>query len=78
MTSARLLSELLALPPEERREVALRLLDSLDEPPSPEIEEAQYQEVLRRVRDIDEGKVELIPWQQVREELLGLLAHGER
>lgn len=34
------------------------------------VEEAQHQEVLRRMRDLEEGKDELVPWEQVRAELL--------
>lgn len=65
----RLFDEVLALPPEERREFALKVLETVDEPIPPDIEEAHYQEVLRRCRDIDEGKVKLIPWEEVKAEL---------
>ncbi|MCY1054959.1 addiction module protein [Nannocystis sp. SCPEA4] len=74
MDPARIFDEAMALPPEQRRELAERLLDSVQEPSSPEIEEAQYQEVLRRLRDIEEGKEELIPWEQVHAELLAQIA----
>ncbi|MFY0534787.1 addiction module protein [Nannocystis pusilla] len=32
--------------------------------------EAQYQEVLRRLRELEDGEDELIEWEQVRAELL--------
>lgn len=69
MIPARLLEEVLALPVEERRELALRVLETIEEPITPEIEEAHYQEVLRRRRQLEAGELELIPWEQVRDEL---------
>lgn len=77
MDPARILDEAMALPPEQRRELALRLLDSVEEASSPEVEEAQYQEVLRRLRDIEEGKEELVEWEVVQAELNAKIArHG--
>lgn len=77
MSAARIFDEAMALPLEQRRELAERLLRSVQEPSSPEVEEAQYQEVLRRLRDIDEGKDELVPWDHVRAQLLAKIAsHG--
>ncbi|MDC0716872.1 addiction module protein [Nannocystis bainbridge] len=77
MDPARILDEAMALPPEQRRELALRLLDSVEEPSSPEVEEAQYQEVLRRLRDVEEGKEKLVDWEDVDAELRAKIAsHG--
>jgi len=45
------------------------LLESLDGEPDPAIEAAWADEVERRVRQIDAGEVELIPWEKVRAEL---------
>jgi phage-related baseplate assembly protein len=73
MDPARILDELMALPPEQRREVARRALKTVEDPIPPEIEEAQYQEVLRRLRDIDEGKEELIDSEVVEAELHALV-----
>ena len=69
MIPARLFHEVLALPPEERREFALRVLETIEDPAPGDIEEAHYQEVLRRVRDIDEGREQLIPWEEIKHEL---------
>lgn len=75
MIPARLFHEVLALPPEERREFALRVLETVEDPTPADIadiadiEEAQYQEVLRRGRDLAEGKATLIPWEQIKDEL---------
>lgn len=73
MDAARILAELMALPPDERREIAKRALESVEDPVPPEIEEAQYQEVLRRLRDIEEGKEELIPSEVVEAELRAII-----
>lgn len=73
MSAARIFDEAMALPLEQRRELVERLLDSVQEPSSPELEEAQYQEVLRRLRDIDEGKEELIDSEVVEAELHALV-----
>jgi hypothetical protein len=69
MIPARLLEEVLALPAEERRELALRVLETVEDPVSPEIEEAQYQEVLRIRRLVDAGEMKLIPWREAMAEL---------
>lgn len=70
MIPARLFDEVLALPPEERREFALRVLETIDEPISPDIDEAHYQEVLRRLRLIESGAMTVTPWEQIRDKLL--------
>jgi putative addiction module component (TIGR02574 family) len=53
----------------DRAELAGMLLESLDGEPDPAIEAAWADEVERRVRQIDAGEVELIPWEKVRAEL---------
>lgn len=78
MIPARLFHEVLALPPEERREFALRVLETVDAQSPAAIEEAQYQEVLRRIRDIDEGREELIPGDIVEAELRDKLARARK
>jgi putative addiction module component (TIGR02574 family) len=37
-----------------------------------EVEVAWAEEVERRIRQVDEGEVELVPWEQVRAELFAL------
>ncbi|WAS91974.1 addiction module protein [Nannocystis punicea] len=77
MSAARILNDLMALPPDERRAIARRVLDSVEDPIPLEVEEAQYQEVLRRLRDIEEGKEELVDWEIVQAELNAKIArHG--
>jgi putative addiction module component (TIGR02574 family) len=55
----------------ERAEMAAALLESL-EPPGDENEigQAWREKVRRRVAAIDGGQAELIPWEEVRDQLL--------
>ena len=66
--------EAVELSESERAELAGLLLESLEAEPDPDVELAWAQEIERRVRDLDEGKVETIPWEQVRAELHARLA----
>jgi putative addiction module component (TIGR02574 family) len=49
----------------ERAELALSLIESLDGPADPDIEEAWRLEIERRVGQIDRGEVQLIPGDEV-------------
>jgi putative addiction module component (TIGR02574 family) len=62
-----ILSAALSLPPGERAMLADHLLSSLDGPNEKEIEVAWAEEAERRMREIDEGKVELIDAELVME-----------
>jgi putative addiction module component (TIGR02574 family) len=53
------------LPEQERAELALSLIESLDGPADPDVEEAWAQEIERRVRQIEKGEAELIPAEEV-------------
>jgi len=64
-----LLAQALKLPDAERAALAVELIASLDGEPDHGVEEAWAQEIKRRVEQIDRGEVELIPWEQVRDEL---------
>ena len=66
-----LLREASQLPENDRAELAGRLIQSLEGPPDQDVEAAWADEIERRIREIDEGKVETIPWEQVRAELFG-------
>ena len=63
---ADILKEALRLPPEARAALAGSLLDSLDEPTDLNAESAWEAEIAARIREIDEGKVTLIPWAEAR------------
>lgn len=72
---AELLKRALALPPEARAALAGSLLESLDEEPAEAgVEAAWKEEIKRRIEDIDSGKVEMIPYQEVRRRLAARLS----
>ncbi len=49
----------------ERAELALSLIESLDGPADPDVEEAWRVEIERRIAQIDRGEVKLIPGDEV-------------
>lgn len=63
-----LLRKALALPPEERADVAAELLASLDEtePDLADVEAAWAAEIERRARRVLAGESAGIPWEEVR------------
>ncbi len=65
--------EALHLPPSERAALAEQLLSSLETLPESEIEQLWFAEAARRAQDIDEGRVQRIPAEQVRQEAQALL-----
>lgn len=75
-------AEALQLPLEERGRLAGRLLQSLEPEPqdTPEnIAKAWDEEIARRIEEMDAGRTESIPYEQVRAELRALIAaHRER
>jgi putative addiction module component (TIGR02574 family) len=54
---------------EERAELALALIESLDGPTDLDAEEAWRVEIERRIAQVDRGEVELIPGDEVFERL---------
>jgi putative addiction module component (TIGR02574 family) len=57
-----ILKKALKLPPEVRAALAGILIDSLDENIDKDAESAWEAEILMRLKEIDEGKVKLVPW----------------
>ena len=57
----------LHLPLEDRARLALRLLESLDEEFTTDADKLWANEVSRRAREIDEGKVDLISAEKLEE-----------
>jgi putative addiction module component (TIGR02574 family) len=53
------------LPEAERAELALSLIESLDGPADPDVEDAWRIEIERRVGQIERGEVQLIPGDEV-------------
>ena len=68
---ADILKEALKLPPEARAALAGTLLDSLDDTVDRDAESAWEAEILLRLKEIDEGKVRLMPWSEARIKISG-------
>jgi len=68
---ADILKEALKLPPEARAALAGTLLDSLDDAVDRDAESAWEAEILLRLKEIDEGKVGLMPWSEARTKISG-------
>jgi putative addiction module component (TIGR02574 family) len=66
-----ILKEALKLPPEARAALAGTLLDSLDDIVDRDAESAWEAEIVTRLREIDEGKVNLVPWAEARARIIG-------
>ena len=62
-----LLQKALALPENERAELAGNLISSLDATVDPDVDAVWQQEVVRRVQDIQSGKVDTVSWQEVQQ-----------
>jgi putative addiction module component (TIGR02574 family) len=64
------LEKALALSTQDRGLISDRLIESLDDEPAEEgVEAAWSEEIKRRVEEIESGKVEMIPGEQVLGEL---------
>lgn len=70
------LKDALDLSEEERAEIAGTLLVSLEPAPEADVESAWKEEVAARVAALDAGKIQTVPWEEVRDRLLARL--GER
>jgi putative addiction module component (TIGR02574 family) len=71
-----LLEKALTLPEADRAELAGNLMASLDAAVDPDVDAAWQEEVARRRRDIQSGKVKSIAWEEVQRKGSTLL-HGE-
>ena len=70
-----ILKKALALPRDARAAIADTLLESLEtSPPDEGVEQAWAEEIQRRVEDIDSGRVQLIPYEEVRRRLMARLS----
>ncbi len=54
----------------DRATLAGLLLESLDQPPIPGVEAAWAEELERRLKELDEGKVKTVRWEEVKARLL--------
>ncbi len=71
-----LLQKALALPDNERAELAGNLISSLDATVDPDVDAAWQQEVVRRLHEVQSGQVGTISWEEVQQKGSTLL-HGK-
>jgi putative addiction module component (TIGR02574 family) len=62
-----LLKKALALPDKERADLAGSLIESLDDTVDENAEAAWQEEIVRRLEDVQSGKVKTISWDEVRQ-----------
>ena len=67
--AAELLNEAMELPAEARAALADSLLDSLDSEVDPDAEQSWRDEIEARLASLNDGQVQLIPWDEVRSRL---------
>jgi putative addiction module component (TIGR02574 family) len=65
-TPAELLQHALQLPADDRLALATELLESVEGPEDRAWSEAWAAELDRRVRELDEGRVQGVPWSEVK------------
>jgi putative addiction module component (TIGR02574 family) len=68
-----LLQKALSLPDNERAELAGNLIASLDTNIDPDVDAAWQAEIARRADEVRSGKVNTVPWPQVRKKARALL-----
>lgn len=66
-----LYDEALALPEDDRARLARLLLESLEGPRDTDAEAAWNETLARRVRELDDGSVKAVDWEDARREILG-------
>ncbi|PYQ26507.1 MAG: addiction module component, family protein [Acidobacteria bacterium] len=64
-----LIRDAVELPESDRATLAGIMIESLDPAPTAAVKAAWSREIERRIREIDEGTVELLDWEDVRDEL---------
>lgn len=67
--TADLLKKALRLPAAERADLAGSLIESLEQTKDEGVEQAWEQEITRRMRDLDSGKIELVSLEEARRRL---------
>ena len=73
------LEKALALSTKDRGLIIDRLIESLDNEPAEEgVEAAWSEEIKRRVEEIQSGRAEMIPGEEVHRRLLARLSNGKK
>ena len=73
MHTGKLRTEVLALPADERAELAHALLESLHEDADPDAEAAWVAELDRRAQAVADGTAKLVDWDEARERIAARL-----
>ena len=68
----KVLKEALALPAQDRADLAATLIESLDEKEDKAVEEAWARAIQRRMREVESGAVKTVPWSEARKRILAL------
>jgi putative addiction module component (TIGR02574 family) len=68
-----LLKKAMALPVNDRAELAGSLLDTLDETMDEDVEASWQNEIALRIKELDSGKAKTVPWTEVRSRLTAKL-----
>jgi putative addiction module component (TIGR02574 family) len=71
-----ILEAALELEPAERARIAQQLLDSLDGGANGGLDAVWIEELERRARDIEEGRVQFVSWTEARQEIESGLRRG--
>lgn len=66
-----ILEDALKLPPEGRAALAGSLIESLEEGIDEDAEATWESEIARRIKELDSGDVQPIPWSEARRQILG-------
>ena len=61
-----IIEQALKQPEKERARIAETLILSLDHTPDADVELAWQKEIGKRLKEIDSGKVQCIPWEDIR------------
>jgi putative addiction module component (TIGR02574 family) len=69
MSNRKLLEAALALPLDDRAELAREIIASLDGPPDAGAEQAWAVEIRRRVREVERGGVKAVPWAEAEKRI---------
>jgi putative addiction module component (TIGR02574 family) len=66
----RILNDALRLPESDRAVIACKLIESLDEPADEnDVIPAWADEIERRLRELDDGTVKAVPWEEARRQI---------
>jgi putative addiction module component (TIGR02574 family) len=68
-----LLKKVLALPPAARAALAGSLLESLDETVDEDTEAEWQTEIVRRIQELDSGRVKPVAWAEARQQISAIL-----